>query len=74
MGIKNFLMKKMMKAKGVPEDQIEMILGIMEKDPELFKKIAKETEAHVKGGMNEQMAGMKVMMKYKSELQKLMQK
>ncbi len=67
----NFLLKKMLKAKGVPEDQIDMFVKMIEKDPELFKKIAKEIEEKVKGGQNEQYASIEVMKKYESELKKL---
>lgn len=71
---KNFLMKKMLKAKGVPEAQIDMVLTLMEKDPELFKTIAAETQALIKGGKNEMMASMEIMRKYQSRIQQLMQK
>ena len=71
MSIKNFFLKKMLKAQGVPEDQIDTVLAMMEKNPELFKTIASEIQEHVKGGMDQQTASMKVMMKYQSELQKL---
>ena len=43
----------------------------MEKDPELFKKIAKEIEEKVKSGMGQQQAGMAVMQKYEAELRAL---
>ena len=68
---KNFLLKKMLKSQGVPEEQIDMILNMMEKDPELFKKIMEETQEKVKGGMDQQEAGMAVMQKYEAELRAL---
>ncbi len=71
MSIKNFLLKKMLKAQGVPEEQIDMVLKMMEKNPELFKKIAEEIQAKIKSGMDQQSASMEVMKKYQSELQKL---
>lgn len=71
MSIKNFLMKKMMKAKGASDAQIEMVMKMMEKNPELFKKISTEIEAKVKSGQSEMSASMEVMRKYQSELQKL---
>ena len=70
---KNFLLKKMLRKQGVPEAQIDMVLTMMKKDPELFKKIAKEIQEKTKGGMDQQMASMQVMQKYQSELQKLAQ-
>ena len=58
--------------KGLPEAQQEMILSAFEKDPNLFKKIAEEIKQKTKKGQNEQFASMEVMMKYKSQIQKLM--
>lgn len=71
----NFVMRKMLKSqmKGLPEAQQEMILSAFEKDPNLFKKIAEEIKQKTKNGQNEQFASMEVMMKYKSQIQKLMQ-
>ncbi|MCF7834195.1 MAG: hypothetical protein K9L98_02445 [Candidatus Pacebacteria bacterium] len=62
----------MLSSKGVPEDQINMILNLMEKNPELFQKIAKEIEEKVKGGMDQTMASMSVMKKYEAELKNIM--
>jgi hypothetical protein len=68
---KNFLLKKMLKAKGVPEAQVDMVLNMMEKDPELFKKIASEIQEKIKSGMDQTTASMQVMKKYEAELKKL---
>lgn len=68
---KNFLLKKMLRTQGVPEAQIDMVLTMMEKDPELFKKIAKEIEEKIKGGMDKMQASQQVMQKYQEELKKL---
>ncbi|MFA5778252.1 MAG: hypothetical protein WC870_02055 [Candidatus Paceibacterota bacterium] len=67
----NFLLKKMLRTQGVPEAQIEMFIGMMEKNPELFKTIAEEIQEKVKGGMSQTDAGMQVMKKYEEELKKL---
>ncbi|MCU0660657.1 MAG: hypothetical protein MUD00_03560 [Candidatus Pacebacteria bacterium] len=69
---KNFLMKKMLKAKGVPEAQIDMFVTLMEKNPELFKKIAAEIKQKTKEGKSEMAASMEVMRLYQGELQKLL--
>jgi len=68
---KNFLLKKMLRTQGVPEAQIDMIITMMEKNPELFKKIAEEIQAKIKGGMDQQSASMEIMGKYQEELKKL---
>jgi len=67
----NFLLKKMLKQQGVPEAQIDMFIGMIEKNPELFKTIAKEVEERVKDGMSQTDAGVLVMKKYEQELKKL---
>ncbi len=71
---KNFMMKKMLERqlKNAPADQREMILTLLEKNPELFEKIAKEMQAEMKGGKDQTSAAMKVMPKYQAELQKAM--
>ena len=73
MGIKNFLMRKMMesKMKGIPQDQQEKMIAMIEKNPELFQKIALEMQEEMKKGKSEMDAAMAVMPKYKDELQKL---
>ena len=68
---KNFLLKKMLRTQGVPENQIDMVIGMMEKNPELFKKIAEEIKAKIDGGMDQQTAAMQVMQKHQDELKKL---
>jgi DNA-binding transcriptional MerR regulator len=68
---KNFLLKKMLRSQGVPPEQIDMLLKMMEKDPALFKKIAEEIKAKMDSGVDQMTAGMQVMEKYKEELKKL---
>jgi hypothetical protein len=71
---KEFLLKQMLKRqlKGVPQAEQDRIITIVTKNPELFQKIATEAQEHVKGGMEQMAAMQKVMMKYKSELEKVM--
>jgi hypothetical protein len=68
---KNFLLKKMLKGQGVPEEQIDMVLSMMEKDPELFKKIAEEVQEKIKSGQDQMSASMEVMRKYQDQIKKL---
>lgn len=73
--IKNYAMKKVLQSqlKNAPKDQQELIMGMMEKDPQLFEKIAKEMQDELKKNGNNQMAAaMKVLPKYQAELQKTM--
>lgn len=67
----NFLLKKMLRTQGVPDAQIEMFVNMLQKNPELFKTIALETQEKIKGGMSQMTASMEVMKKYEAELKKL---
>ena len=55
----------------MPEDQKEMINSLVSLNPELFEKIAKETQELVKQGKPEMYASFEVMKKYQKELQDL---
>ncbi|PIP87174.1 hypothetical protein COW81_01640 [Candidatus Campbellbacteria bacterium CG22_combo_CG10-13_8_21_14_all_36_13] len=70
---KRILLKQMMKSqmKDVPEEQQEQMLNMIEKNPELFQKIAVETKSLVDNGLDQMSAAMKVAEKYKDELKKL---
>lgn len=61
----------MLKAQGVPPEQIDMVIKMMEKDPGLFQKIAMEIQDKIKAGLDQQTAAMQVMKKYENELKKL---
>ncbi|MBL4644409.1 MAG: hypothetical protein JKX80_00915 [Candidatus Pacebacteria bacterium] len=63
----------MMKAqlKNLPKDQAEMIGAMIEKNPDLFMKIAKEAQQLVKGGKDQAVAMMEVSKKYRKELEQL---
>lgn len=76
MAIQDFLLRQMIKAKmkNVPPEQQEMILQLVTKNPELFKKIGEEVERRTKGGEPQMKATMEVMKKYQNELRELMQK
>ncbi|HVX90539.1 MAG TPA: hypothetical protein VHC20_02770 [Candidatus Paceibacterota bacterium] len=73
MSVQSFLLKQAMKwkMKNVPAAQQEQIIALVEKDPELFKKIGEEVERRKKGGETEMKATMEVMKKYRAELQAL---
>lgn len=71
--LKNFLMKQMIKRqmKGVPEEQQEQIITMVENNPDFFMKIAHDIEEKVKGGMTQQNAMMAVMKANEAELRKI---
>jgi hypothetical protein len=73
--MKQFAMKKLIQSqmKDVPEDQQQMILEMIEKDPQLFEKIAKEMQAELKANGNNQMAAAsKVLPKYQQQIMAIM--
>ena len=72
--IKNFLMKQMMKKqmKDVPADQQDKMMEMVEKNPDLFQKIALEIQAEMKAGKEQMAATMMVTKKYQDELKGLM--
>jgi len=73
MGIKQFFTKQAAKyaTRNLPEDQKEMIQKLVEVDPALFEKIAKETQELVKAGKPEMYASFEVMKKYQAQLQEV---
>ena len=74
MGIQNFLLRQVArhKMKDVPEAQRDAMLELVQKNPELFKKIGDEVDRRVKkGGENQMKATMEVMKKYRNELAEL---
>ncbi len=74
MGIKDFFIKKMVesKMKDVPKEQQEKMLALIQKNPELFQKIALEIQTEMKSGKDEMGAAMSVMGRYKTDLEKIM--
>ena len=73
--VKNFAMKKMLQKqmKDAPDDQKEMIMAMLEKDPKLFEKIAKEMQEELKANGNNQMAAAQnVLPKYQKEIMSVM--
>jgi hypothetical protein len=73
--IKNYAVKKLLESqlKNVPQDQRDLIMTLVEKDPTLFEKIAKELQAEMKAnGDNQMAAAMKILPKYQKEIMEVM--
>jgi hypothetical protein len=73
--IKQFALKKVLQSqmKNVPADQQQMIMEMLDKDPALFEKIAKEMQEELKkNNNNQQAAAMKVLPKYQKEIVAIM--
>ncbi|MDD4989256.1 MAG: hypothetical protein PHV42_02420 [Candidatus Pacebacteria bacterium] len=73
--LKEFLMKKMLqsKLKDVPQAEQDKILKMIEKNPELFQKIALEVQEKIKEGKDQMSATMEVMKAHEAELKATMQ-
>ena len=71
MGVKNFLVKKMAERqlKNMPKEQKEMIMTLLENNPDLFMKMSKEVEHKIKKeGKDQPLAMVEVGKKYQKEL------
>lgn len=72
--IKEFFLKQALKlgAKDLPKEQVELFQKMIDKNPALFEKIAKEMKDLEKSGKPEMYAALDIMKKYQKELQALM--
>lgn len=72
--IKQFFLKQALKlgAKDLPKEQVELFQKMIDKNPDLFEKIAKEMKELEKSGKPEMYAALDIMKKYQKELQGLM--
>ena len=68
--LKRLLLKKMLgkQLAGMPEEEQEKMLSMIEKNPELFQKMALEIQGKIKGGKDQMTATLEVTQKYQSEL------
>lgn len=69
-------MKQAMKSqlKGVPEDQQEMLLDLVERNPAFFENLAKEMQEGLKSGKDQQTVMLEIMNRHKDELGALLNK
>jgi len=72
---KQFLLKKMLKGQldGVPKEDQERMFSMIEKNPELFQKIALEIQGKIKEGKDQMSATLEVTEKYQAELKGVME-
>jgi len=69
--LQTLFLRQMLKRQGVPAEQIEMILEVVKKNPDLFRQIGEEAQAKIKGGMSQQEAIMAAMSAHQDELAKI---
>lgn len=72
----NFIFKQLIKKqlKGVPEEQIDMIITAIEKDPAFFQTLAEKIKARTAGGMSEQQAAQEIMIEHGEKLKEVLGK
>ena len=73
--LKQYALKKVLESqmKDAPPEQKKMILEMVEKDPQMFEKIAKEMQDELKkNGNNQRAAAMKVLPKFQKEIMSVM--
>ena len=70
--LKKFLLKRMLASqlKDVPKEHQEKFLDAIEKNPELFEKIAKDAQEKMKGGKDQMTALMEAAQENQDELKK----
>lgn len=73
---KEFLQKQMLERqlKDVPEEQQQVILDAIEKNPAFFENIAAEIKKRTDNGMDQMQAAMEVMQNNQEELRKMLGK
>lgn len=73
MSVKDFFLKKMLSSqmKGVPQADQDKVFAMLQKNPEIFQKIAMEVQIEMKKGKNQMAATMEVVKKYEDELKSM---
>lgn len=72
----NFILRTMIKnqLKGVPDEQIDMIIAAIEKDPAFFQRVAEEIKAKIDSGVSQEQAAQDILAKHGEEMKKLLGK
>ena len=73
MSMKTFLLRKMLSSqmKGVPQADQDKVFSMLEKNPDLFQKIAIEVQEEMKKGVDQMTATSNVVKKYEEDLKKI---
>lgn len=69
----DFMLKQLLrsKLKGMPQAEQDKLLGLIEKNPELFKTIALDAQKHMAGGKDQMSAIAEALRAHEEELRKL---
>lgn len=57
--------------KDVPQDQRDMIIKMIEKNPEFFQKLVEEIQTEISSGVDQMEATMNVMKRHESKLKEI---
>jgi len=70
---KDFFVKKIIesKMKDVPKEQRDMVIKLIEKNPEFFQKLAGEIQQEIEKGTDQMAATMEVMKRHEETLRSL---
>ena len=70
---KSFVLKQLLKSKlkNIPEAEQDKIIAVVEKNPDLFMKIATEIQEKTKSGVDQMSAAMEVMRTHEEEIKKI---
>ena len=71
---KDFLVKKLLKSKlkDIPEAEQDRFIALIQKNPELFQRIALEVQEKMKNGADQMSATMEVMKSHEGELKSIL--
>jgi len=70
----NFFIKSLLKhkLKDIPDDQLNVFIEIIEKNPEFFQKIAAEIQTAAQAGQSQENAAMSVLQAHQDELKQIL--
>ncbi len=70
---KEFFVRKLIesKMKDVPKEQRDMVISMIEKNPEFFQKLAEEIQVEIEKGGDQMTATMNVMKRHEESLRSL---
>lgn len=73
--LKNFLIKNFIKSKlkGVPDEEIDRIIEMVEKNPDFFKEMGEKLQQMTASGMSQEQAVQKIFAENKDKLQNIIQ-
>ncbi len=71
--LKEFFVRKLVesKMKDVPKEQRDMVVALIEKNPDFFAKLAQEIQVEIQGGADQMTATMNVMKRHETEIRSI---